>query len=184
MIYGIKCTENGMIYVGATTVSAVSRWTKHKYYAKKGLNSCGSEFYSDIRKYGKDAFELIILQDNIKTKEELVDHENFWITHYRFLHCVYNTYGSTTKGQVFSEESRKKISDAGKGRKHTDEHRRANSESKMGHVLSEETKAKISKTLSGKKRKPHSEEAKANMRLAAQRREQRKRDQTQKHLTP
>ena len=151
-IYGIKCTENDKVYVGATTVSAKGRWTKHKYYAKKGLNSCGGEFYSDIRKYGPDAFEVIILKENINSKEELVNHENFWITHYRFLHCVYNPYGSTTKGQrnclgkTRSDETKTKISNSLKE-----------------YTFSEEHKRKISNSAKTRIRKPFSDEAKKRM---------------------
>jgi len=145
-IYGIKCTENDKVYVGATIVSPKVRWTAHRWAAKKDRNGCGSEFYSDIRKYGESAFEIIILQDNIKTKSELKDHENFWITHYRFLHCVYNTCGSTTKGMKHADETKTKISNSLKE-----------------YTFSEEHKRKISNSAKTRIRKPFSDEAKKRM---------------------
>ena len=65
------------------------------------------------------------------------------------------------KGYSHSEESKRKMSEAGNGRKkpeRTEEHRRKLSEAHRGRKLSEETKRKISEALKDRKR---SEETKS-----------------------
>lgn len=77
------------------------------------------------------------------------------------------------KGKKLSEESKQKISEALKGRPginngkiFSEEHRRKISEAKKGRQLSEETRQKMSETRKGKKHKKHkpfSEETKQRM---------------------
>ena len=56
------------------------------------------------------------------------------------------------------------------GRKRTPEAKERMSEAARGKEISADTRASISASLTGKKRKPFSDEHRANMRLAAQRR--------------
>lgn len=70
------------------------------------------------------------------------------------------------KGRVNSAEHRKAISEANKGRVITPEHRAIISKVHTGKVISEETKAKIAERARGHKRnegRTHSEEAKLKM---------------------
>ncbi|OGZ18929.1 MAG: hypothetical protein A2175_02240 [Candidatus Nealsonbacteria bacterium RBG_13_42_11] len=60
--------------------------------------------------------------------------------------------GRASKGRAHTEEAKRKISEALKSRKHTEEHRRKNSESHKGKKLSEETKKKIGDFWRGKKK--------------------------------
>ena len=53
------------------------------------------------------------------------------------------------KGVTRSEETKKKISEAKKGKKLSEEHRKKISESQKGHTSTDETKKKISATLKG-----------------------------------
>ena len=64
------------------------------------------------------------------------------------------------KGKVFSEETRRKLSEAGKRRTHSEEARRKISEAKKGRELSEETKKKMGEAKIGIKK---SEETKKKM---------------------
>ena len=59
--------------------------------------------------------------------------------------------GDGVVNYVWTEEHRKKISEAGMGRKHTDEFKQMVSKLHTGKVLSEETKAKISAKRKGTK---------------------------------
>jgi len=61
------------------------------------------------------------------------------------------------KGIKFSEEHKRKLSEAHKGKKFSEETKRKMSEAKKGRKRSEETKRKISETMQGRK---HSEERK------------------------
>ncbi|MEK9135114.1 MAG: NUMOD3 domain-containing DNA-binding protein [Patescibacteria group bacterium] len=60
--------------------------------------------------------------------------------------------GRASRGRRHTEESKRKISVALKGRKHTAERRRKNSEAQKGKKLSEEAKKKIGDFWRGKKR--------------------------------
>jgi len=68
-----------------------------------------------------------------------------------------------SKGRTHAPETKRRISEALIGRKHTEEHRRKNSESHKGKKLSEETKKKIGDFWRGKK-KVFSEEHKRKCR--------------------
>ena len=78
---------------------------------------------------------------------------------------------------VYSEEYRRKLSEARKGEKnpnygkhHSEETRRKIGESKKGKHHSEEAKQKMSESRKGKKHSPHSEETRRKMSEAAKRR--------------
>lgn len=60
--------------------------------------------------------------------------------------------GMASRGRTHTKEAKRKIREALKGRKHTGEHRRKNSESHKGKKLSEETKKKIGDFWRGKKK--------------------------------
>lgn len=168
-IYSIyKATNkiNGKSYIGFD-----SHWPKrikqHKFSSKKDRQI----FYDAIRKYGWDNFEWQVLYQS-KDKDYIWKvMENYFIVEYRtfvgFDDC--NGYNMTlggdgrngyhhsdnakkklselSKGRIFSEETRKKISKALKGR----------TGSFKGKTFSEEHKNKISLARIGKK---HTEETK------------------------
>ena len=133
-------------------------------------------FSRAIKKYGWDNFDHIVLYENL-TKEQACDLEIELIKEYNTQNPDYG-YNIQPGGQlgnfgvVFSEESRKKMSEARKGRKLSEEQKKLISERLKGHkpakfseefiqkqrernlgkIMSEETKQKISKTLSGIKK--------------------------------
>ena len=78
------------------------------------------------------------------------------------------------KGKVASEETRRKLSEAKKGRVHSEETRRKMSESQKGKVLSEEHKRKMSESLKGR---VHSEETRRKLSEALS-----GRTQTEEHI--
>lgn len=166
---------NDKKYIGITKTSVNKRW---------GCNGSGyktdkqSIFYKAIQKYGWDNFEHIILYENL-SQDEACNIEINLIKKYKTQEDAfgYNTQpggqlGNT--GVIFSEESRKKMSKAHKGKKLTDEHKKKISDACKGHkpcvhseetkrklsqintgkTLSDDTKRKISKTLTGIKRSP------------------------------
>jgi group I intron endonuclease len=137
------------------------------------------------KKYGRDIFERIILEDNINSIEELNDKEKYYIKKYNTLNEGYNStsggdggghwiYKKTDeeilelsekkskkmKGRVFSDETRKKMSESGKKKIITDEHRKniGKGVRKRGGIPhTEETKKKLSKLKKGVKNPKHSE---------------------------
>ena len=121
------------------------------------------------RKYGIKNFEKFLIQ-YCNTQEEANKAEIFWIAEYRKRgKAEYNIAagGEGSSGWKCSEETRKKLSEAKKGRpgywlgKHvSDETRRKVSEHHKGKRLSEETRKKISEA---NKSRRHSEETKKKM---------------------
>jgi group I intron endonuclease len=192
IIYKITHRLNGHTYVGQTTKTLEHRWKQHCSEKRRNYH-----LYNAIKKYGKDAFtvEEVAQYDNM---EDLNNAEAYYVEWYNCL--TPNGYnlkeGGGTKGK-FSEEIRKKIGEAGKGRipwnkgktgiyseetlkkmsrsskgrKHTIETRLKISNAGKGRIHSDETKLKISALKKGKsnglKGKRLSKKIRQKMSLAA-----------------
>lgn len=74
-----------------------------------------TKFANSIRKWGPEAFEQTLLEDNIKTQEELDALEIFYIEYFDSFKNGYNstTGGAGTKNHKMNEETRKKFSRPG-----------------------------------------------------------------------
>jgi group I intron endonuclease len=152
LIYKATNLSNGKSYIGITTKSLPERIRGHKYNAIRG----GSPFSKAIRKYGIDGFQW----DVIRTCSEIDETKNlecFYISEFGTHASLGNGYNSTlggdgVSGYVFTDEVKRKISEAG-----------------IGRVKSEETRKKLSIANKGKPykgpktRPPRSEEVKRKM---------------------
>ena len=171
IVYQHKNKINNKIYIGITSRSPQERW------GNQGCNYKSSPyFYNAIQKYGWDNFEHNILYTNL-TKEEACRKEQELIAEFNTMNREFG-YNSTSGGEIFvmneetrqkiskalrgnknglghpcSEEKKKKISEAQKGRKFTEEHRQKLSEAaKKRHVpCSEEKKKKLAQSYPNKK---------------------------------
>ena len=169
-VYQHKNKINGKIYIGITSQKPEDRW---------GLQGCNYKssphFYSAIQKYGWNNFEHNILFTGL-TKEQACLKEQELIKEYDLMNREFG-YNSTSGGDIFvmneetkqkisqammgnqnalgypcSEEKKKKIRDAQKGRKFTEEHKQKLSEAaKNRHVPCSEKKKQILKEKSHKK---------------------------------
>jgi group I intron endonuclease len=74
-IYKITNKLNGKQYVGQTKATPEKRFTNHVYAASNGSTAI---IHNAIRKYGKDAFEIELLQE-CQSFEELDEAERRWI---------------------------------------------------------------------------------------------------------
>ena len=184
---------NGKRYIGITHLKPEYRYGKNG----SGYRRC-TFFYRAIEKYGWNEFQHIIVCTNL-SKEEACKKEQELIATYQSNNPEFGyncSLGgeSGSFGHIFTEEQRKKISLATKGRIVSTETRKkigtANSKSLKGRKLPEEVKRKISvnnaRYWKGKKLpdsvlqravevnrgnsyhlgKKHSDEAKQKMRLA------------------
>ena len=79
------------------------------------------------------------------------------------------------KGRKFSAETRKKLSQAGIGRFHTEDARKRISVARKAAGIPQHVREAQRKAVTGKKRAPFSEETIAKMRIAARKREETKR---------
>lgn len=169
-VYQHKNKINGKVYVGITSQKPEQRW------GSQGCNYKSSpHFYSATQKYGWDNFEHNILFTGL-TKEQACLKEQELIKEFNSMNREYG-YNSTSGGDMFvmnketkqkisqalmgnqnnlghpcSEEKKKKISEAQKGREFTEEHKQKLSEAaKNRHVPCSEGKKQTLKEKSHKK---------------------------------
>ena len=178
-IYRITNLINGKTYIG-----------QHKY---KDLNDdymgSGKHLKRAQKKYGIENFRKEILIFNVSKKEHIDLLEKTFISSEREKVGPENCYNITDggegrsgpmseeakkkisearKGKKLSEEARKKISEAHKGKKLSEEARKKVSEANKGKKLSEETRKKLSEANKGKKHSPMSEETRKKLSEALQ----------------
>lgn len=129
-IYLITCFANGQQYVGSS-INIRRRWREHlaELLSQKHRNRYMQNCYN---KYGVLSFSFEILE-LVPRKELLLPSEQWWIDVLkpRINNCKFAKSRLGIKSSVpmpVSPETRKKISDALKGRNFTDEHRIALSE--------------------------------------------------------
>lgn len=150
---------NGMIYIGMTCRTLEERWNS-------GYQG-NPHFYRAIKKYGRDAFKHEVLAENLE-KEEAEQLERFYISKYNSTDpkIGYNIEKGGNSIGKHSEETKRKISEAQKGRPFTEEHKRNLSISHKGYKPTAEQLAKLSKRMKGNRYTlgyRHTEEAKRKM---------------------
>lgn len=167
-VYVHTCTANGKRYVGCTTQAIPEfRWLEGRGYRHN------EHFYRAILKYGWNNFQHEVFE--VESEEEMYRKEIELIS---FYHSNDPRYGynhssggeKSASGCIRSEETRKKLSEALKGKTHSEETRRKISEAKKGKPhkpFSEEAKRHMSEAKKGKPHKPCSEEARKHMSEAA-----------------
>lgn len=140
-VYMHRNIINNKVYVGQTGTAVEDRWQNGKGY--KGCTL----FERAINKYGWDNFEHTILEDNL-TRQEVGIAENKFITLYDSTNPEkgYNISTGGESGHVgvkMSDEARKRMSKARKGKPFSQEHKDKISASLKGRPLSKETINKI-----------------------------------------
>lgn len=129
------------------------------------MSSCGAKtqykLYNSIKKYGWDAHKFQIIEEC--SIDLLNERERYWQEYYDVLgknglNCILTS--TKDKKAICSEETRKKHSEAKKGRSFTIKHKEKLSEVKKGKKLSELHKKSIGKSHQGYK---FSEESKQKM---------------------
>lgn len=164
-VYVIVNNVNEKLYVGKTG-NPDDRLRTHICAAKRGES--GSILYNAMRKYGFDAFEMFLLETN-ESETTIFERERYWISTLDTKRNGYNMTdgGEGASGAVVSAETRKKKSLATKGlpgHPCSDETKRKISEANKGKNRDDGQRKRLSIALKGKKR---SEEARARMSEAA-----------------
>lgn len=166
MVYKVTNKVNGKVYIGMSKYGLQERKSRHVRDSETPMNY----FHRALRKYKEEDFIWSII-DKCKTDvyDDLREMEVAWIAYYDSFRNGYNsTYGGEgNHGLAISEETRKRMSDAQKGKKLTNETKRRISESRKGDKnhnygksMSKEVKEKLSKILKGR---VMSDETKAKM---------------------
>ncbi len=176
IIYKATNKENGKYYIGQTKGTLKNRIRSHKSASKNKDNI----FYRAIRKYGIDAFEWEVVEECSSKKEldecevrliaENLEGYNIakggeggdTISNHPDLERIKADVSKFHKGKTLSEEHKRKISEAHKGKKKPwskecvkkmHEANEANPPSRMkGKTQSDETRRKISEGNKGKSR--------------------------------
>jgi hypothetical protein len=157
---------------------AYLREDKTPYYIGKGQSNRAYRRSKRDIKPPKDKSRILILKNNL-TEEEAFKHERYMIAVFGRKDLgtgiLYNRTdgGDGASGRIPNEETRRKISEAHKGKTHSKETRRKLSQAHKGKTLSEEHKRKMSKSLMGN---DHSKGNKIDREIVNKLRNQRKKN--------
>lgn len=165
-VYQHKNKINGKVYIGITKQKPEQRWRHGQGYKSS------PHFYAAIQKYGWDNFEHNILFQNL-TKEKACEKEQELIAKYHSMDREFG-YNSTSGGDIFTmnKETKQKISQSMMGNKNglghpcSEEKKKKISEAQKGKHLTEKHKQKLSEAAKNR-HTPCSNQAKENIRKAS-----------------
>lgn len=144
-IYMIKNKNTGQLYIGQS-IDIKKRWYKHIMYGK--YEYCHTYIDRAINKYGKDNFELIIIEE--VPEDKLDEREKFWIEQYN----AYKNkkHYNLTPGGDFNPMKVEEIVKKRSGENHYFHKSNGHEPTRgfLGHHHTQETKDKLSKKFSGK----------------------------------
>lgn len=154
-IYCVTCLVNGKQYIGQTVKPVFERWGNH---IRSSFRGSDHKFHRAIRKYGEENFTVEeVMWVEAPTKQALKAKLDFLEIHFiqkfdTHRHGYNSTDGGEGKlGFRFSEESRRKMSEAAKGRKspfkgkkHSFAAKMKMVQSHLGKKLPNETRQKMS----------------------------------------
>ena len=147
-VYIHTCKANGKRYVGVTTKRKPElRWAEGNGY------QTNKHFYSAIQKYGWTNFQHEVFE--VDSKEEMYYAEKYLIAYYHTTESEFG-YNHSSGGEsgglgcTRSEETRRKISEANRGRVFSEEVRRKNSEAQKKKWLDPEYRRKQTEAFKGK----------------------------------
>ena len=145
-IYMIRCKINNKVYIGRSK-NIKDRWKQHKRELRNNKHY-NKNIQKDWNKYGQDCFEFNIIVECEEYK--LNELERKYINEYKSCDFGYNmTLGKDENGaEIYTEETKKKMSEAKKGKTRSEETKKKISETKMGYNHTEETKKKMSENHS------------------------------------
>jgi group I intron endonuclease len=169
-IYKITNNVTGDLYIGQTRQTINKRYINHKSEARR--TSIKSVLYDSMREYGFDNFEVSCVSEiKAETKEDLSTLLNAAErTYIEQLKPAYNSAPGVT-GVPWTDERKEKFKELMSGENNpcfgktkSDETRKKLSDALKGRVISEESRKKTSQTMKGT---PKSEETKQRMKEAA-----------------
>jgi len=148
-IYKIENKKNSKVYIGQSW-DVERRRKGHKACAMRGVKH---HLYDAMRKYKIKNFDfeqIFVCFPGVIKQEELDALEQYYMAAYNSLDSEYG-YNNKDAGShgKHSEESRRKISEAMKGKKRSEEHQRKLSEARKGYKHSKEAKRKMSEAKEG-----------------------------------
>jgi group I intron endonuclease len=120
-VYKHTNSINGKAYIGVTKQTMQRRWIQHLASSRfKGRQNYHLHFMRALRKYSKTVWVHEILEENILQKN-INNKEIYYIQKYNTFKQGYNSCSGGISNFKTSVKTRRKISKANKGRKHTKE---------------------------------------------------------------
>jgi|GEM_PF-3219803 group I intron endonuclease len=160
-IYGIKCSDNGKMYVGSA-VWISKRWSGHRCRLNNNQHH-SQHLQNSWNKYGEKSFIFGIIE--LCDKSDLLKREEFWIEYFKALDREFGFNALNADRKNMSEETKKKISKSLRGTKRTEE-----TKEKMRQAQQNRSKEWRNKISLGKKNKKFTKEHKQKLSKAAKRR--------------
>lgn len=171
-IYKIENKIDGKVYIGST-VNLKNRY-KHHRSQLRGNRHHSRHLQFAWNKYGESNFWFETIDEcDAKDRVNRVITEQYWINSYNSFNqevgyninptaesCLGRIHTDDTKakisasnkGKVFSQEHRRRISEAQIGKTYSDDYKKKMSEATKGKIVSEETREKLAAALKGKAR--------------------------------
>lgn len=155
-VYKIINLINNKMYIGSSFF-VQSRLRLHKSHLRKNMH-CNKHLQSSFNKYGESSFEFVIIEQC--SQENLIEREQYWIDKLDVCNPLFGynirLNAETNFGLKRSEETKKRISEAKKGKRYlSDNHYKKLGDSRRGvpnegskkyfENLSNEEKSKIGK---------------------------------------
>lgn len=133
-IYAIYHKPTGRIYIGSA-IDISKRWACHRSHLKKGIHNNGY-LQRTHDKYGIESFEFRVIEP-VPDPLNLITREQYWIDKAdacnRAKGFNINPAAGSPLGRKSSDETKRKISIAGKGRIHSEETKRKIAQKAMGN---------------------------------------------------
>lgn len=171
-IYKLTCKINNKVYIGKT-FNFRKRFKEHQRLST--LTKGKSYFHRAIAKHGWDSFNIEILDifENFNKQEDnskLLEKESHYIEFFDSTNVEkgYNLCKNSADrtGCILTEDHKRRISEANKGKKFSNETKNKMRLSKLGTTRSIETKQKMSDSKKGKPGRIPSQETREKMRLS------------------
>lgn len=136
-VYAIICHENGKHYIGSS-VRICERWSQHKTDLRGGYHT-NIHLQNAWNKYGESRFEFVIVEFVPASRNDLLSAEQRWMDATSPEFNLTIKAESPMLGKKMSDEHKRKISRALKGRE----------SNRKGSHMPEDARRKISKALVG-----------------------------------
>ena len=148
-IYKITNSINGKFYIGSASKFS-ARWDVHKHHLRYNKHD-NEHLQNSWNKHGEENFKFEVVLEC--EKEELIYYEQVYINSLNPEYNICKVAGNTT-GNVCSEETKVKIGNSRRDKKHTEESKAKMSASRIGikrGPFSEDHIRKLSEANKGKK---------------------------------